>query len=985
VNPVSWARGRFLRAVRPMPAGPLVVLFAIYAADQFDTTAFSTLAPEIRRAFGLSTTGFSAIVALNLALIVGLAVPLGWLADRSNRVRLVWVSAAVAGVFSVATGMAFGVWMLMAFRLGNGIGLLANDPVHTSLLTDLYPPENRPEVFSVHRTASSVGGILGPPVAGGIALVLGWRAAFFIMAIPIGVAVLFALRLEEPHRGATDNPDDAAAAAGEPPVPFARAVRILYTVSTLKRQFVSSVFLGGAAFALVSFFSLFQDDVLHVGPAGRGIVGAIDAGAALCGILLGGHLTRTRWLPRGLDVPQRYAGLAIMGTGVALFAVAASPSLPVFVVTSAAVSFVGNMYLAPMLTTTALVAPPRIRTQAFTFSLLFLACGAVFVPVIGAVADAAGLRWAIVALAPLWLVAGAVIWSAHRFVEGDVLRALQTLATAAQLRSERDRADERDSILVCRGVSVSYGQVQVLFGVDLELRRGEIVALLGTNGAGKSTLLKAINGSVVPSAGVLFFDGHDVSGLLPDQALAAGIVLAPGGKGVFPTLTVRENLALAGWLFHKEPAYLAEATEEVFGYFPILRDRLDAKAGNMSGGEQQMLTLAQAFIARPKLLMIDELSLGLAPKIVEELLEVVRAVHRRGTTIVLVEQSVNVALTLAHRAVFMEKGEVRFDGPTAELLERPDVLRSVFLEGASGSLAGSPARTRHRRQQDPTAATPEPVLVTRDLSVSFGGVHAVNGVSLDVGPGRVLGLIGPNGAGKTTILDLISGYVLPTGGTVEVCGHDVTSWSPDARPRVGLGRSFQDARLFPSLTVVQVISGALERHIATRDLLSAALMSPATRRAERAVAARVGELIELMGLQAFANKYVAELSTGSRRIVDLACCLAHEPTVLLLDEPSSGIAQRETEALGPVLLGIRETTGAALVVIEHDMPLITSVADELVALVLGQVVARGTPASVVNDPQVVASYLGTTDEVINRSGTSAHAARPRTRRKRVDA
>jgi branched-chain amino acid transport system ATP-binding protein len=195
--------------------------------------------------------------------------------------------------------------------------------------------------------------------------------------------------------------------------------------------------------------------------------------------------------------------------------------------------------------------------------------------------------------------------------------------------------------------------------------------------------------------------------------------------------------------------------------------------------------------------------------------------------------------------------------------------------------------------------------------------------------------------------------------------------APDARARLGLGRSFQDARLFPALTVTKTLALALERRVEVRDPLAAALKLPVVAESEAKIQERVRELIDLMRLEAFADKFVAELSTGSRRIVDLACILAHEPKVILFDEPSSGIAQRETEALGPLLVRIREATGASLLVIEHDMPLITGVADRMLALDLGSVVTTGLPSEVVNHPAVVASYLGTTDSVINRSGTSA--------------
>src|SRR5579884_699500 len=162
----------------------------------------------------------------------------------------------------------------------------------------------------------------------------------------------------------------------------------------------------------------------------------------------------------------------------------------------------------------------------------------------------------------------------------------------------------------------------------------------------------------------------------------------PGGRGVFPSLTVAENMRMATWLYSGEPQRVRESTEQVLDFFPALRARWNQRAGNLSGGEQQMLSLSQAFVARPRLLLIDELSLGLAPVIVEQLLGIVRAIHAQGTAVVLVEQSVNVALTLAARAVFLEKGEVRFDGPTAQLLSRDDVLHSVFIEGAVPVSAG---------------------------------------------------------------------------------------------------------------------------------------------------------------------------------------------------------------------------------------------------------------------------------------------------------
>jgi ABC-type branched-subunit amino acid transport system ATPase component/ABC-type branched-subunit amino acid transport system permease subunit len=555
----------------------------------------------------------------------------------------------------------------------------------------------------------------------------------------------------------------------------------------------------------------------------------------------------------------------------------------------------------------------------------------------------------------------------------DVSEEAPVLGEVEHVTHETRSRPSSDPLLLVEGLELSYGKTQVLFGVDFHVERGEIVALLGTNGAGKSTLLAGITGTAKPFKGKVTYDGKDITGMGPNGTVNEGIVLMPGGKGVFPSLTVAENLQLAGWRFKDDPEYLSQVTDEVLAMFPILKEKWDLKAGNLSGGQQQMVTLSQAFISKPSLPMIDELSLGLAPVIVQQLLEIVQRIHDNGTTIVIVEQSVNVACTIAERAVFMEKGEVRFDGPTADLLDRPEILRAVFLEGAASKQKSADDATVRVGsgfvQHCDACGHDHPVGLELDkVSVSFGGVQAVREVSFDVRRGEIVGIIGANGAGKTTVLDIISGFNPGATGKVVIDGTDVSALTPFERAVLGLGRSFQDARLFPSMTVRQTISTALERHIPVKDPVSALVLSPAVTQSEKWVDEQVTRLIDLMRLGAYADKFVGELSTGTRRIVDLACTLAHDPTVLLLDEPSSGIAQRETEALGPVLLDIRDQTGAALVVIEHDMPLITGISDRLVALELGQVIAIGTPDEVVANERVVEGYLGSNEATIMRSG-----------------
>ncbi|HUF31976.1 MAG TPA: ATP-binding cassette domain-containing protein [Acidimicrobiales bacterium] len=579
----------------------------------------------------------------------------------------------------------------------------------------------------------------------------------------------------------------------------------------------------------------------------------------------------------------------------------------------------------------------------------------------------------------------------HGTTVGPVAEDDVTPSDGAPLRGEDDRGEVPTTagLLAVEGLDVSYGPVQILFGVDVIVEEGEAVALLGTNGAGKSTLLRAVSGVVPTTAGTVVLDGRDITRLPAHARVALGMAQVPGGSGVFPSLTVAENLRVAGWLHRRRPGDLEEARTQVDELFPVLTGRAGQRAGSLSGGEQQMLGLAMALLTRPRLLLIDELSLGLAPEVVGRLLRALEQLRRESMTVLLVEQSVEVALAATDRAMFLERGQVRFSGPTDELAQRPDLLRSVFLGGATSVIGAGPGAadastpagvmTVPAEATVDTAATVDtsdltpagdatPALEGVRLSRSFEGVAAVRSVSFEVGPGEVLGIIGPNGAGKTTVFDLVSGFTTPDGGSVRLGGRDVSRWSPSARARGGLGRSFQDARLFPSLSVEEAVATACERWVAVRDPLSAAFRLPNALDSERAVSRRVAELVELLGLGDHRSSFVGELSTGTRRVVDLACLLAHQPSVVLLDEPAAGIAQREVEALAPLIRRVRDETGASLVVIEHDISLIEAVADRLVAMDQGRVIAVGRPDAVLGDPVVVESYLGTEEAAIRRSG-----------------
>jgi branched-chain amino acid transport system ATP-binding protein len=259
------------------------------------------------------------------------------------------------------------------------------------------------------------------------------------------------------------------------------------------------------------------------------------------------------------------------------------------------------------------------------------------------------------------------------------------------------------------------------------------------------------------------------------------------------------------------------------------------------------------------------------------------------------------------------------------------------------------------------------VLRITDVVVRFGGLTAVDVDEMLIPSGAIVGIVGANGAGKTTLFDVLSGFVEPQQGSVVLDGTtELMGMKPELRAQRGLGRSFQNATLFESMTVAETLAVAFHTRLSGGSLLGAAL--GLRRLAERGVTAKVDELVELMGLGSFYDKFIHELSTGSRRIVDLACVLAHRPRVLLLDEPSSGIAQREVEALGNLLVRVKEALGCTFVVIEHDIPLIRTLSDAMYGMETGRVIARGTPDEVLNDHRVIEAYLGTDPTTISRSG-----------------
>ena len=256
-------------------------------------------------------------------------------------------------------------------------------------------------------------------------------------------------------------------------------------------------------------------------------------------------------------------------------------------------------------------------------------------------------------------------------------------------------------MLRLESITAGYGNQTVLFGVDLAVAAGERVALLGTNGAGKSTLLRVASGLLPPRSGRVVFDGDDVTGLPADKHATRGMSLILGGRATCPGLSVDENIRLGAWSHLRDRARVSEGLARVYELFPALAERRATAAGNLSGGEQQMMAIGRALMGDPKLLLIDELSLGLAPVVVGQVLDAVMTIAATGVTVVLVEQSLNIAASVCARGIFLEKGEVRFDGAIDELLARGDLARAVFLgaDPASGTSGGQRPSTRRTRRR----------------------------------------------------------------------------------------------------------------------------------------------------------------------------------------------------------------------------------------------------------------------------------------------
>ncbi|GAA4996447.1 hypothetical protein GCM10023205_82090 [Yinghuangia aomiensis] len=671
-----------------------LVLMALVAFDELESAALGVLAPDLRDGFGVGNGTIVVISSAAGAFIVLGTMPMGWFADRYPRGRVAGWAGLAFGACVALCGLAANIVQFFLARLGVGIAKAANMPVNMSLLADTYPVGVRGRIGAAHGSAARVAGILSPLAVGGIAGWAGgdegWRWAFLLLGLPSAVAALAAFRLPEPPRGRHERAavlgESAHPAPPAEPVAMEAALARLNRIATLKGMIAACSALGFGLFTGPILANLFTEQQYGASSFERGVAGAV-AGAATLGMLpfIGGRFDRLyrRDPARALAI----IGYLVMPAALLMPVQYAMPNLALFTL----VAMPGAMAMSAAFT---MLTPALQSVVPYKLRGMGAAMASVHIFFVGATGGALlsaflvgeyGPRTAtLVICVPSTLVGGLMVLRSAASIRGDLALVVAELREEEAEARRLAAAPEDVPALQLADADVSYGPVRVLFGASLEVRRGEILALLGTNGAGKSTILRTLAGLTTPTRGVVRLDGRDITFTSPERRGQLGIRLLPGGKGVFPDMTVRRNLETAAFAYRRDPADRDRRIARSLARFPDLADRQHTRADALSGGRQQLLALAMVLVHDPDVLLVDELSLGLAPVTVQQLLGVVEQLRDDGIGVVIVEQSLDLALSVADRAVFLDKGHVRFDGPAADLAGRDDLARAVFLGAHDG-------------------------------------------------------------------------------------------------------------------------------------------------------------------------------------------------------------------------------------------------------------------------------------------------------------
>ncbi len=679
---------------------PLIALAILFFTDGFQTYAFQVLAPDISRALGIGLGAIGAAVSLDTLAVAIAPFPMAWLSQHRRRRAVLCLATGFAwSILTLFTGFVTAFAGLLFILVVDGLTTGSVYALHVPLVMDSYPPEARVRAVSRYSSAGFVASVVAPLFVALFSGILGltWRGVFLAMGLTSFTLTLLCIRLRDPGFGKWDTEQVRATvhrAKGEQfdvvakedvELGFWEIVRRLLLVPTLRRVFAAFVLIGIMSVPLNTFISFFLQERWNMDATERGLFFAFYFACAAIALLIYGRRGERLFRQAPQKVPYLVGGLLAVSVGFIGIGAAMS-TFPLMLV---CLGIAGAAFgpLTPSLYITSLsIIPSRIRPHAQALTGIFLAVGGVVGSLFFAgINTRYGITGAMIALVIPGLIGAWVITGAGKHINHDLDRMIDEILEQEEIDRIRHQGGHLP-MLACRNLDFAYGQLQVLFKVNFTVDDGEMVALLGVNGAGKSTLLKVISGIGLPIGGSVRFGGEDITYLDAERRLKLGITQIPGGRAVFGPMTVAENLRSFGYTLGRNRRALEERIARCYDSFPQLAERRNSLAATLSGGEQQMLGLSKALILQPRLLLIDELSLGLAPVIVDKLLEMVRQINADGTAVVLVEQSVNIALNLVEHAYFMENGEMRFDGNAADLLAREDLLRAVFLQGTAAAL-----------------------------------------------------------------------------------------------------------------------------------------------------------------------------------------------------------------------------------------------------------------------------------------------------------
>ncbi len=669
----------------------IAVLGLLDATDALGLSALGLLAPDIQDSLNVSDAVLGTIIAGgNLFLVAG-GLLLSRMADIGNRTKVVALATIFWSAMTLLLGFVPTAFWFFVVNCAIAFGRSQTRPVQSAIIADSYPIEARARVFAAKDVAGRTGEFIAPLAIGGLVTLIGgddaWRWGFIAASFPtlvVGVIVLF---VKDPPRGQFEQRSTIGETLDDlnpGPISLGASFQRLFKVKTMKSALVAAVALG---FGLVSdglFLGLYLEDRFQLDAFERALVGSTPGVLALVMIpyMAKWYDTYYRRSP-----PKAMALLGSLFFPLALLTVLQllMPTPGSYAVMSGLKALCSAPAVSLLYPTLASVNPYRMRAlgSAIGSALVFGVGGLGGAVLMGLVSDATSPRTALLAIVPWAMIAGGMfIINGARHIRSDLSRVVEEIQAE---KAERDRilADPDDiPVLQLQNIDFSYGTVQILFDVNLEVARGETLALLGTNGAGKSTALRVAAGLGISSRGVVRLNGRDMTLASAEQRVGEGIFMLPGGQGVFPQLSVHENLEVSAAIKRSdddEKPDIVARLDEAYELFPALGLRRKAPAQELSGGQMQMLALARVIMHKPEILIIDELSLGLAPVVVKDLLEVVERLREAGQTMIIVEQSLNIALAMADRAVFMEKGHVRFTGSAQQLLERDDLARAVFL------------------------------------------------------------------------------------------------------------------------------------------------------------------------------------------------------------------------------------------------------------------------------------------------------------------